>query len=270
MDQANFHIMAEAVLLYHKHRNSLFADHFISDELDFSAENIRKMFLDWFHASPEEIVSCLEPDRIRRRIAVTEATMGNRPKAASPVRIQAMTAQETDHGAKDLSIHFQFTDTILGPVIIASTTTGICYLAFSDQGDKAALGQLKARFPNATLEEAKDDHQRRVLSLFNGKNQKGNLIQLHLKGTPYQVNTWKKLLEIPYGGLMSYSALAKDTRESHALGAAVGSNPVAYLIPCHRTVRATGEFGEYHWGRARKAALICLEASPFTPKERGI
>ncbi|MEO6977115.1 MAG: methylated-DNA--[protein]-cysteine S-methyltransferase, partial [Mucilaginibacter sp.] len=85
-----------------------------------------------------------------------------------------------------------------------------------------------------------------------------------LKGTPFQIKVWETLLKIPMGGVSTYSGIAEklnNPKASRAVGSAVASNPVAFLIPCHRVIRATGEFGQYHWGSTRKTAMIGWEAA---------
>lgn len=261
MNKTDFQIASEAVLLYYQQHSSLFADHFISEKLQISSTTVREKIVNCFHASPEDLIIFLGADRIRRCIAETMTNMKNHPPVIPVARIEPMTHEETDQGGESLAIHFRFADTFFGPVIMASTTKGVCYIAFSDRGNDTAFNQLKSRFPCASFEEGKDSFQEDALSAFESSDLGKRSVSLHVKGTPFQISTWNKLLRIPSGGLMSYSALASDKKDSHALGAAVGSNPIAYLIPCHRTVRASGEFGEYHWGKARKAALICLEAT---------
>lgn len=259
MRKNNFHIVSEAILLYHEQGNSLFADYFVSKKLGLPPEIIRSKIMDWFHATPETLIGYLEHQKIKRRIIATAKAITTDP-AACCVRIQPMTEEEMIHGGENLSIHFHFADTVFGQVIIASTAKGICYLAFADQGNQTALSGLKSRFPHASFEQAQDHFQHLGLSVLHKTNRAGPAIQLHLKGTPFQIHIWEKLLKIPWGGLISYSALADELKDAHALGAAVGSNPVAWLVPCHRMVPASGELGQYHWSRARKAALICMEA----------
>jgi AraC family transcriptional regulator of adaptative response/methylated-DNA-[protein]-cysteine methyltransferase len=89
-------------------------------------------------------------------------------------------------------------------------------------------------------------------------------VKLHLKGTSFQLKVWETLLKIPLGGLSTYGKIAEQIQSpgaSRAVGAAIGSNPVAYLIPCHRVIRTAGEIGEYHWGSTRKTAIIGWEAA---------
>ena len=101
------------------------------------------------------------------------------------------------------------------------------------------------------------------MSFFSKNWDDTNAIRLHLKGTPFQIKVWEALLKVPMGQLSTYSGIAKsidNIKASRAVGSAVGDNPVAFLIPCHRVIRSTGEFGNYHWGSVRKTAMIGWEA----------
>ncbi|MBN9349213.1 MAG: methylated-DNA--[protein]-cysteine S-methyltransferase [Chitinophagaceae bacterium] len=255
----NFQIVAESLLLYHQH-NDLFADQIVSEKMGIPSEEIRQKIKEWFHQPVEKVISILDPVIIRRRISETISLLNKPKKQNSPVQIVAMDSDNANLSERKLILRFQFNETPFGNVLIASSGKGVCYLGFADKGSDAAMIKLKERFPEALLLEEKDNYQKEALSAFDVNTYDGHVVHLHLKGTPFQISTWKKLLQIPSGGLLSYSALTDDKKYSHAMGNAVGSNPVAFLIPCHRTVPATGEFGEYHWGKARKSALICMEA----------
>ena len=132
--------------------------------------------------------------------------------------------------------------------------------------DDDSINELKRRFPNAVYINKKDQYQERALSIFNSSQANEEPIGLHLKGTSFQMDIWKRLLQIPFGRLVSYSSLAGDLKKARATGTAIGDNPAGYLIPCHRVVRATGEFGHYYWGTDRKAALISWEAAVSNEK----
>ena len=145
-----------------------------------------------------------------------------------------------------------------------STHKGICYLAFVDEGRPAALRLLKEAFPNAQYEQASDAMQEQALSIFSRDWSQPRDIKLHLKGTPFQIKVWEMLLKVPMGDLTTYSELAgavDHPRAVRAVGTAVGHNPVAFLIPCHRVIRSDGQIGEYHWGSTRKNAIIGWEAT---------
>jgi AraC family transcriptional regulator of adaptative response/methylated-DNA-[protein]-cysteine methyltransferase len=106
--------------------------------------------------------------------------------------------------------------------------------------------------------------QQNALFIFSQDWSKLDQIKLHLKGTDFQIKVWQTLLEVPIGGLTTYSTLAEKAGyagASRAVGTAVGNNPVAFLIPCHRVIKSTGEIGQYHWGAVRKHAIIGWEAA---------
>ena len=257
----DFNTFSSALVLYYEQRDSLFATAVLAEKYGEAHEAIRSAILQKTNRSPEQLVRALDPANIRRVISKTAKIIRDNSPAGPDVRIMPMLAGEWENGGTNLSISYHFAATPFGPVLIASTPRGVCYLAFSDEGDNKALDKLKARFPKAAYLKVGDALQQQALSLFDHMTDRSLRIHLHLKGTPFQISVWNKLLAIPVGGLMSYSGLTDDPRNSHALGAAVGSNPVAFIIPCHRAVRASGEFGDYHWGCNRKAALICLESS---------
>ncbi len=146
-------------------------------------------------------------------------------------------------------------------MLIASTHKGICALSFVD--DRAeVLAQLKLQFPQAVFIEQIDAFQQSALALFQKDRQQLAEIKLHLKGTDFQLKVWQSLLKIPMGQLATYGELAKvinHPKAARAVGSAIGSNPVAFLIPCHRVIQSSGLFGGYEWGSVRKTAIIGWE-----------
>ena len=136
-------------------------------------------------------------------------------------------------------------------------------MAFADEPD-AALEELKMYFPKASYSQLVDRFQQTAMFVFNQDWKKLDKVKLHLKGTPFQIKVWETLLKIPMGKLSTYGSIAKEIdspKASRAVGTAIGDNPVAFLIPCHRVIQSTGNFGEYHWGSIRKTAMIGWEAA---------
>lgn len=179
------------------------------------------------------------------------------------IDIQKMTPLEYKQGGKELTITYSFPETPFGEMLIASTGEGVCYMAFVDDREHV-LEELKSLFPNAIYKEGTEDHQSRALSVFTEEEKK--IIKLHIKGTDFQFQVWKALLEIPVGKVVSYREIANKVGRAkayRAVGTAVGDNPVAFLIPCHRVVRSSGALGGYHWGLERKSALIEWERSIY-------
>jgi AraC family transcriptional regulator of adaptative response/methylated-DNA-[protein]-cysteine methyltransferase len=140
-------------------------------------------------------------------------------------------------------------------------------MAFVDDNEEAALHELKNQFPNARYRQLSDTIQQNALFIFTQDWSKLHEIKLHLKGTSFQIKVWEALLKVPMGELVTYNSIAgklNNPLASRAVGSAVGSNPVAFLIPCHRVIKANGEFGNYHWGPTRKNAIIGWEASKLS------
>ncbi len=165
-----------------------------------------------------------------------------------------------------LAIHCSTHDTALGEILLASTSKGICYAGFTDNNSDIAIADLRRRYPKAVLDRHTDAFQREAVQWFNHPGTPGLPLHLHVKGTAFQWLIWERLLRIPPGGLITYSALGGGTHMARAAGTAVGDNPVGYLIPCHRAVRSNGQFEGYFWGPARKQQLLAMEA---TPQEAG-
>ena len=161
----------------------------------------------------------------------------------------------------DFEIHYSFSDSPFGELIIASTHKGICFVWFID--DKAsAIAELVTRFPSAQLELKSTQEHQDVMCFFNHDTTKWPKINLDLQGTDFQLNVWKALLKIPFGTSTNYISIATEIEKpkaSRAVGTAIGKNPIAFLIPCHRVVQTNGRLGGYMWGIERKAAILRWE-----------
>lgn len=245
----------------------------VAEKVHLSPFHFQKLFSDWAGVSPKKFLQYLSVEYAKGLLKEKRATLfdaafetglsGTGRLHDLFIKIEGMTPGEFKNGGEDLNIHFSYSETPFGNIIIASTTKGICYLAFYDE-KMIAFEELKKKFPNAGYEQMSDFHQAKALTFFNRNWNEPSAINLHLKGTPFQIKVWEALLKIPMGRLSTYSTIAasiNNLKASRAVGSAVGDNPVAYLIPCHRVIRSTGEFGQYHWGTTRKTAMIGWEAS---------
>lgn len=142
-------------------------------------------------------------------------------------------------------------------------------MAFEDDETKA-LNALKQHFSNAYFQQKLDLIQQHALFIFQNDWSKLGDIKLHLKGTDFQLKVWETLLKIPMGQLSTYGHIASKighAKASRAVGTAIGSNPVAYLIPCHRVIQSSGNIGGYMWGNTRKTAIIGWEAAKTALRE---
>lgn len=176
------------------------------------------------------------------------------------VTIAAQTPGEVKSGGRGLRLRWGFHDTPFGTALVATTPRGVCHLAFVDGGRQAALAALKKRWPRALIEEDAAGTGAVLAKAFRGRGR----VPVTLAGTPFQTKVWEALLRIPFGRTASYAQVAAaigNPRATRAVGTAVGANPVAFLIPCHRVLRSTGALGGYRWGTGRKRAIVAWEAS---------
>ncbi|HWV72708.1 MAG TPA: methylated-DNA--[protein]-cysteine S-methyltransferase [Pseudosphingobacterium sp.] len=248
----------------------------VAEHVNLSPFHFQRMFQQWAGVTPKQFLQYLSVEHAKGILKNTDATLfdtafetglsGTGRLYDLFVKVEGMTPGEYKNGGAMLQINYSFADSPFGPLIVASTEKGICYMAFADQGDEQALSLLKTTFPNAKYNQLVDRHQQNALFVFNQDWNRLDEIKLHLRGTDFQIKVWETLLKVPVGGLTTYADLAKNAGHigaSRAVGTAVGNNPVAFLIPCHRVIKATGEIGQYHWGAVRKNAIIGWEASKY-------
>lgn len=157
-------------------------------------------------------------------------------------------------------VHYAFTETSLGEVLIASDEQGLCFMGFTEENRAEALEDLERRIKPASLVEDKSDQWITQVHAWLSAGMIGeHHLPLSLHGTPFQVAVWKALLEIPYGTVVSYQAIARAIgrpKAVRAVGTAIGRNNLSILIPCHRVLTTSGGIGGYRWGIARKQRLL--------------
>ena len=250
----------------------------VAEKVHLSPFHFQRLFTDWAGVSPKKFLQYISVEHAKEVLKDKQATLFD---AASEtglsgtgrlhdlfVSIEGMTPGEYRNGGEELTINYSYAETPFGHLIVASTAKGICYMAFEEDAGKA-LNDLKQHFPRAAFRQMVDTRQQNALYIFTYDWAKLPEIKLHLKGTDFQLKVWETLLKIPMGGLTTYGKIAgelKNPNASRAVGSAVGSNPVAFLIPCHRVIQSTGTFGGYMWGPTRKAAIIGWEAAKVEEK----
>ena len=245
----------------------------VAEQVHLSPFHFQRLFTDWAGISPKKFLQFLSLDYAKGILKDKRATLfdtafetglsGTGRLHDLFMNIEGMTPAEYKNGGKALAINYSFAESPFGNIIVASTTKGICYMAFADDRDEA-FNNLHAQFPNAQYTQVVDIAQQNALFIFKKDWSQLSNIKLHLKGTNFQLKVWEALLNIPMGGLTTYSSVAAAIQQpnaNRAVGSAVGDNPVAFLIPCHRVIKATGETGQYHWGATRKSAIIGWEAA---------
>ncbi|MGN6602241.1 MAG: bifunctional helix-turn-helix domain-containing protein/methylated-DNA--[protein]-cysteine S-methyltransferase [Ginsengibacter sp.] len=269
----NFERVAAAISYLQKNFKSQPSLEELAAYVHVSPQHFQRIFTEWAGTSPKKFLQYISLEYAKSLLFDQKATVFDAAAESGLsgtgrlhdlfITIEGMTPGEYKNGAADLLINYSFSETPFGKVIVASTEKGVCYLAF-EEDEQRALEGLKKRFPNAHFKKGSDQFQQNALSTFTGDWTNLPSVKLHLKGTNFQVKVWEALLKIPAGRLTTYGKIANHLKKptaSRAVGTAIGANPVAFLIPCHRVIQSSGILGGYHWGTTRKAAIIGWEAA---------
>jgi len=277
-DQTNFERIAEAIGYIKEHFKDQPKLEEVAEKIHLSPFHFQRLFSEWAGVSPKKFLQYITVDHAKKLLRENQSSVfdtafetglsGTGRLHDLFVNIEGMTPGEFKNGGELLTINYSFAESPFGNILVASTAKGICHLAFADD-QSAALEFLQSMFPNAHYHQMVDMIQQQALYLFTHDWSKLSQVKLHLKGTAFQLKVWETLLKIPMGQLTSYGDIAKSIHQptaSRAVGSAVGDNPVAFLIPCHRVIQSSGVIGQYHWGSIRKTAMIGWESAKTDQK----
>lgn len=243
----------------------------IAAAVHVSPDHFQRIFSEWAGISPKEFLQYISIQHAKKIIHSSAANLldvTHQIGLSSTsrlhdlfIKVEGMTPAEYKNGGTQLMIQYSFAQTLFGEVLVASTLKGICHLTFIEN-QEIGLDSLKNQFPKAIFEKRETEMHKQALAIFSTDWTKLSQIKLHLKGTDFQLNVWEALLKIPFGNLTTYGTIAASIQKpsaSRAVGTAIGSNPIAFLIPCHRVIQSSGQFGGYMWGPLRKTAMIGWE-----------
>lgn len=272
-DQINYERIAEAIDYLQQNFKTQPSLYEVSENANLSTSHFQRLFTEWAGTSPKKFLQYISVQHAKKMLKDDQATLFDTAMETGLsgtgrlhdlfINIEGMTPAEYKNGGESLVINYSFSESIFGNLIIASTPKGICYIAFIDD-ENTGFAQLQKAFPNASYNLQSDDLQENALLVFKQDWSKLNQVRLHLKGTSFQLKVWETLLKIPSGKLSTYGKIAQqidNPSASRAVGSAIGDNPIAFLIPCHRVIQSTGVFGGYMWGPTRKTAIIGWEAA---------
>ncbi|HSQ25633.1 MAG TPA: bifunctional helix-turn-helix domain-containing protein/methylated-DNA--[protein]-cysteine S-methyltransferase [Anaerolineales bacterium] len=246
----------------------------LAEQMGYSEYHFQRLFTRWVGISPKRFLQFLTKEHAKAALQDSLPVDQTAYVAglSSPGRLhdlfvtcEAVTPGEYKARGIGLAIDYGFHPTPFGECLLALTGRGICFLRFVDQGGReAALQDLRTHWQKATLTENPQKTRQMIWDIFQLAERPDTRLHLYLHGTNFQIKVWEALLRIPYGKLVSYSQIAASLNApgaARAVGQAVGSNPIAYLIPCHRVIRKMGVFGNYRYGPLRKKAMLGWEFS---------
>jgi len=246
----------------------------VAAHLHLSPFHFQRLFSRWAGVTPKRFLQALTVERAKRLLAEARPLLAVADALGLSsgsrlydhfVQLEAVTPGEFKTRGAGLVIGYAVQETPFGPAFVAMTPRGICSFSFVDGGGVVgALSALRAQWPLAELREDGRAAQTVVRAMFGepGHREPGVPVSLYVAGTNFQISVWKALLRIAPATVASYAQVADAVgrpKAARAVGQAVGANPVAFLIPCHRVIRESGELGGYHWGGTRKLAIQAWE-----------
>jgi AraC family transcriptional regulator of adaptative response/methylated-DNA-[protein]-cysteine methyltransferase len=247
----------------------------VAAHLHLSPFHLQRLFTRWAGISPKRFLQFLTTEHAKQLLetahSVLDASYASGLSSPSRlhdlfVSVEAVTPGEFKNKGEGLEITYGRHATPFGDALLATTQRGICKLAFvGEEGWQVLLNELQAQWPEASLLEKAAATQPLIDQIFPSEAGNGqHSLHLLLRGTNFQIKVWEALLRIPAGGASTYEEVAQwigQPTASRAVGNAIGANPIAYLIPCHRVIRKSGVIQNYRWGATRKKAMLGWESA---------
>ncbi len=250
----------------------------IAAHVDLSPAHFQRLFVRWAGLSPKAFLQAVTLEHARDMLQRGESVLDTSYELglSGPgrlhdlfVRYEAMTPGDYKGGGADLIISYGFHASPFGTALAMVTKRGLAGLAFCEEGGsrekQKALEDMMRRWPKAHYQEQPDQTAPYVDQAFSPDKWRTNRpLKVVLMGSEFNVSVWEELLKIPSGCAVTYGTLAKKLgkpKAARAIGTAVGRNPISFVVPCHRVLRKSGDLGGYHWGLARKRAIIGWEAN---------
>lgn len=250
----------------------------IASAIGMSEYHFQRLFTHWTGISPKRFMQFLTKEHAKELLDKSENLLETTHRVGLSslgrlhdlfVTTEAVTPGEYKTGGTGLTIRYGIHPSPFGKCLIAATERGICHLGFVQTSEGNVIDNLVAVWKAAKMIEDYKATAPLVARIFSGLNPQKALpdqpqqpLKLHLRGTNFQIKVWEALLTIPTGAVTTYEHIAAQIGNPNALravGTAVGHNPIAYLVPCHRVIRKSGEFGNYFYGSARKKVILARE-----------
>ena len=244
----------------------------VAANIGLSEYHFQRLFTRWAGVSPKRFLQFLTKEGAKDLLSRSENLLDTTHQVGLSslgrlhdlfITAEAMTPGEYKAQGAGVTIRYGIHPTPFGKCLIATTERGICHLSFVQTSEGDAIDNLVSDWKQATMIE---DHKATIPliePIFDLRySRRGKPLSVHLRGTNFQLKVWEALLQIPVGEVTTYAGIASrigKPNATRAVGTAIGHNPIAVLIPCHRVIRKVGEFGNYRYGALRKKALLARE-----------
>jgi AraC family transcriptional regulator, regulatory protein of adaptative response / methylated-DNA-[protein]-cysteine methyltransferase len=246
----------------------------IAEAAGVTSTELHHLFRRWAGLTPKAFLQALTLDRARNLLRDSASVLDASYEVglSGPGRLhdlfvthEAMSPGEWKTGGEGLTVYYGFHPALFGTALVMATDRGLCGLAFADPGEeKTAIADMRSRWPRATCVEDSARTAPLCARIFDKKLwREDRPLRVVLIGTDFEVRVWETLLRIPMGRATTYSDIANHIgrpKAPRAVGAAVGKNPISFVVPCHRVIGKSGELTGYHWGLTRKRAMLGWEA----------
>jgi AraC family transcriptional regulator of adaptative response/methylated-DNA-[protein]-cysteine methyltransferase len=247
----------------------------IAEAAGVTATELHHLFRRWAGITPKAFLQALTLDHARRLLRDSASVLDASFEVglSGPGRLhdlfvthEAMSPGEWKSGGAGLTICYGFHPSPFGTALVMATDRGLAGLAFADPGEeRAALADMRSRWPQAQIVENTARTAALACRIFDSRQWRAEeRLRVVLIGTDFELRVWETLLRIPMGRAMSYSEIAAKVgapKAARAVGAAVGKNPISFVVPCHRVMGKSGAITGYHWGITRKRAMLGWEAA---------
>ena len=244
----------------------------VAANIGLSEYHFQRLFTRWAGVSPKRFLQFVTKENAKGLLDRSENLLDTTHQTGLSslgrlhdlfVNTEAVSPGEYKSRGAGVTIRYGIHPTPFGKCLIATTDRGICHLGFVQTGEGDAIDNLVADWKQATMIEDHKSTSSLVEPIFD-LGYRGKPLSVHLRGTNFQLKVWEALLQIPTGAVTTYEGIASRIGKPNAMravGTAIGHNPIAVLIPCHRVIRKVGEFGNYRYGALRKKALLAREFS---------
>lgn len=281
-----YKLIEKAIQILEQHAKSFAGQHTgtepklaeLARHLHTSPYHLQRTFTEWAGISPKQFFHCLQKDHARKLISsgksMLQATNDLGLSSSSKLhhlmlKFEALTPGEIKNEGLNQIITIGQAPSPFGQVFVGLTNKGINSLEFEtpELTYESWKNEIEKLYPKATFNELPSTTDKLIQQVFHRADHQAFDFHLHLRGTPFQLQVWQALIHLPLGQLASYQQIATQVGKpsaSRAVGSAIAKNPVAFLIPCHRVIQATGELGQYRWQTERKKAMHLWEQGQIT------